>query len=151
MTEDRMSSRIEVEIRVAGESDQERCLEFVQTLTGLERREGWAVTYAALLARERGEILVADESGTLLGMATVSYNLAIRYAGEYAQLEELIVDPAARGKNVGGLLVSTAVERARERGCGEFGLYLVEHTEHNRPFYEKYGFERVGTEMRQAL
>ena len=146
-----MSARIGVEIRVAGESDQGRCLEFVQTLTGLERREGWAITYAALLARARGEILVADEAGALLGMATVSYNLAIRYAGEYAQLEELIVDPAARGKNVGGLLVSTAVERARERGCGEFGLYLVEHTEHNRPFYEKYGFERVGSEMRQAL
>jgi hypothetical protein len=33
---------------------------------------------------------------------TVSYNLAIRYAGEYAQLEELIIDPAACGKNIGG-------------------------------------------------
>ena len=96
-------------------------------------------------------MLVADEGGTLLGVATVSYNLAIRYAGEYAQLEELIVDPAARGKNVGGRLVETAVERARRRGCAEFGLYLLDATEHNRPFYEKYGFEHIGSEMRQPL
>ena len=33
----------------------------------------------------------------------------------------------------------------------EIGLYLVEATEHNRPFYEKYGFVAVGTEMRQRL
>ena len=81
----------------------------------------------------------------------MSYNLAIRYGGEYAQLEELIVDPAARGKNVGGLLIQATIERARARGCAEYGLYLVERTEHNRPFYEKYGFVRVGSEMRQRL
>ncbi len=73
--------------------------------------------------------------------------MAIRYAGEYAQLEELVVDPAARGKgqgargkNLGGLLVKTATQRARKRGCAEFGLYRREATEQNRPLYEKYGF-----------
>ena len=138
-------------IRTATNSDQARCLELIEQLTGGTRVAGWAATFEALLDARRGEVLVADEAGTLLGVATVSYNLAIRYAGEYAQLEELIVDPAARGKNVGGLLVGTAVERARTRGCAEFGLYLLESTEHNRPFYEKYGFEYVGSEMRQRL
>ncbi len=111
----------------------------------------WSEIFDALLSGERGEILVADDEGPLLGVATVSYNLAIRYRGEYCQLEELIVDPAARGKNVGGLLVQESVARARARGCAEFGLYLVEATEGNRPFYEKYGFRVVGSEMRQPL
>ena len=66
--------------------------------------------------------------------------MAIRYAGEYAHLEELVVDPAARGKNLGGLLVKTAIQRARKRGCAEFGLYRLEATEQNRPLYGKYGF-----------
>jgi len=140
-----------VDIRVAAGTDEARCLELIETLTGETRAAGWSATFEALLGGERGEVLVADEGGTLLGVATTSYNLAIRYAGEYAQLEELIVDPAARGKNVGGLLVGAAVERARTRGCAEFGLYLLETTEHNRPFYEKYGFEYVGSEMRQRL
>ena len=140
-----------VDIRVAAEMDEERCLEMIETLTGKTRADGWSATFEALLGGSRGEVLVADEDGTLLGVVTVSYNLAIRYAGEYAQLEELIVDPAARGKSVGRLLVETAVQRARTRGCAEFGLYLLETTEHNRPFYQKYGFEYVGSEMRQPL
>ena len=108
-------------------------------------------TFADLLEQTRGRIIVAEEAGAVLGMASVSYNVAMRYGGEYCQLEELIVDPAARGKNVGGLLVQQTIEDAKARGCAEYGLYLVEHTEHNRPFYEKYGFKVVGTEMRMEL
>ena len=104
-----------------------------------------------LLSKERGQITVAVEDGTVLGMATVSFNLALRYGGEYCQLEELIVSPRARGRNLGGRLVQTVVEIASTRGCAEIGLYLLESTEHNRPFYAKYGFEGVGSEMRQRL
>jgi len=142
---------MEPRIRPAEDGDETTCLEMIEALTGSARTDEWSATFKALLDGSRGEVLVADEAGALLGVATVSYNLAIRYAGEYAQLEELIVAPAARGKNVGGLLVGAAVERARTRGCAEFGLYLMESTERNRSFYEKYGFEHIGSEMRQQL
>ena len=142
---------MELEIRAAAETDEEACLEMIEVLTADTRTPEWSATFKALLDRTRGEVLVAAEAGTLLGVVTVSYNLAIRYAGEYAQLEELIVDSAARGKNVGGLLVEAAIERARARGCAEFGLYLLEATERNRPFYEKHGFRHIGSEMRRRL
>jgi len=140
-----------VDIRAASDTDEAVCLEMIETLTGETRTAGWSGTFGALLDGSRGEVLVADEEGTLRGVVTVSYNLAIRYGGEYAQLEELIVDPAARGKNIGGLLVEAAIECARTRGCAEFGVYLLEATQHNRPFYGKYGFEHVGSELRQRL
>lgn len=142
---------MEPNIRAATDADEASCLEMIESLTGAERAVGWADTFHELVSGSRGEVLVADAAGSLLGVVTVSYNLAIRYAGEYAQLEELIVSQAARGKNVGGLLVAAAVERARARGCAEFGLYLLEATERNRPFYEKYGFRHVGSELRQRL
>ena len=104
-----------------------------------------------LLDAARGEVFVAEDADKILGMASISYNLAMRYGGEYCQLEELIVDPAGRGKNVGGQLVQKTVERAGLRGCAEYGLYLVETTEQNLPFYEKYGFRKVGSELRQSL
>ena len=126
-------------------------MELLSMLVGEAPDGGWGGTFDALLGRERGEIHVADEDGTLLGMATVSYNLAMRYRGEYCQLEELIVDPEARGKNVGGLLVQASLDRAKQRGCAEYGLYLVATTERNQPFYEKYGLVRVGSEMRMDL
>tara|TARA_E500000331_G_scaffold277506_1_gene270282 strand:- start:2736 stop:3176 length:441 start_codon:yes stop_codon:yes gene_type:complete len=113
--------------------------------------DGERAVFERLLNHERGEVFVAVDGDTVLGMATVSYNLAMRYKGEYCQLEELIVDPAARGQNAGGLLVQHTIDNARQRGCAEYGLYLVERTEHNRPFYERYGMEVVGTEMRQSL
>jgi GNAT superfamily N-acetyltransferase len=138
-------------VRTAVPEDRASCLELIEILTGKAPDDGWIETYDRLLSGDRGEILVAVEDDGLLGVATVSYNLAIRYGGEYCQLEELIVSPAARGKNAGGSLVQTAVERARNRGCGEMGLYLVDRSEGNRPFYEKYGFEIVGSEMRQRF
>jgi GNAT superfamily N-acetyltransferase len=138
-------------IRAATAADETRCLALIESLTGEPAAPAWSDAYRQLLRGERGAVHVAEEAGALLGVATVSYNLAIRYAGEYAQLEELIVDPAARGKNVGGLLVEAMLAAARTRGCAEVGLYLLESTEKNRPFYAKYGFAAVGTEMRQAL
>ena len=143
-----------VNIRPARAEDAERCAELLQLLQGAvgEALSGGAqAVLADLLTGARGEVLVAEEDGLLLGLAAVSYNLAMRYGGEYCQLEELIVDPAARGKNAGGLLVQASITRARERGCAEYGLYLVATTEHNLPFYEKYGLERVGSELRMRL
>jgi GNAT superfamily N-acetyltransferase len=140
-----------VKVRRAEPADRATCLALLSTLADQDVQPGWKTTYDALLTGARGDVLVAVEDGQLLGVVTVSYNLAIRYAGEYCQIEELIVDPSARGKNVGALLVTTAANRARERGCAEIGLYLVEHTERNRPFYEKYGFNFAGSEMRQTL
>ena len=140
-----------VTTRRATSGDKDQCLALLEMLTGDGSNEHWRETYDALLSEERGAVLVCEEDGTLLGVATISFNLAIRYSGEYCQLEELIVDSAARGKNAGGLLVQAAIEAARQRGCAEMGLYLVEHTEGNRPFYEKYGFRFVGSEMRIGL
>ena len=61
------------------------------------------------------------------------------------------MDPAARGNNIGALLMNEAVRVAKEKDCQSFGLYLMESTEHNRPFYEKFGFVMVGSEMRQEF
>ena len=143
-----------VELRAATEADRSRCYELLAELgaaTGSAHKPLENNVSDLLLDQKRGRIIVAEEDGVLLGMASVSYNLALRYATEYCQLEELIVSPSARGKNVGGLLVQRTIDDAKERGCVDYGLYLLESTEHNRPFYAKYGFEAIGSEMRQRL
>jgi GNAT superfamily N-acetyltransferase len=104
--------------------------------------------FLQLTGGDRGAILVAEEEEDLLGVITVSFNLAIRYGGPYAQIEELIVDEKARGKNVGAMLVMAAIEESRIRGCKEIGLYALEHT---RGFYEKLGFTYQGPELRRPL
>ena len=149
-----------VEIRLAEKKDYEQCVRLLGVLRASTGGEGNATeklteikrtVYNDMIKGDRGLVLVAEENGELLGMSSISFNLALRYEQSYCQLEELVVDSSARGKNVGGLLVSRAVEQARQAGCNDFGLYLMPQTEHNRPFYEKYGFTALGTEMRQIL
>ena len=143
-----------VSIRLAKSEDRQRCAELLNVLakaTSDPHEIFDTETFESLISNERGSLLVAIDNELILGMASISYNLALRYNGEYCQLEELVVDSEARGKNVGGLLIKKTISLAKKRGCKEFGLYLLESTKHNQGFYEKYGFEVIGLEMRQSL
>lgn len=140
-----------VATRPAIASDRDRIYELVETLTGEDRTARWDAVYASHLAGERGAIIVAESNGDIVGCATVSYNVALRYGGEYCELEELIVDEAARGLSLGRILVQRTIDDAKRRGCAEMGLYLVPSTEGNQGFYAKMGFEVLGTEMRQTF
>ena len=143
-----------VTVRLAKLEDQNRCAELLEVLakaTSDPHEIFDSKTFKNLISNERGSLVVAEENGTVLGMASISFNLALRYNGEYCQLEELVVDKEARGKNVGGLLIEETIKLAKKRGCKEYGLYILESTKHNQGFYEKYGFVKVGEEMRQPL
>ena len=143
-----------VNIRLAKQDDEQRCLELLNVLadsTSDSNKIFNSDTFGKLISNERGSLVIAEENRIILGMASISFNLALRYNGEYCQLEELVVDQDARGKNVGGLLIEETLKLAKNRGCKEFGLYLLESTKHNQPFYEKYGFVVIGDEMRRSL
>lgn len=143
-----------LQLRLAAPGDRDRCLELLGMLGGPDSRQpvsGSAAAFDRLLDGERGQIWVAEKDGRVIGMAAQSFNLAMRYGGDYCQLEELIVDPDARGLRAGAALVEAAIAGARAHGAAEYGLYLVEWTEHNRPFYEKFGLKVVGSEMRMPL
>ncbi len=142
-----------LEIRLATSNDRDACANLLRMLTEATG-SAWETNlsaFDALVDQSRGALFVADRAGELLGLASISFNLALRYDGEYCQLEELVVAPDARGLNLGARLMEATLAAARARGCKDYGLYLIESTEKNQPFYEKFGFERVGSEMRQSL
>ena len=141
-------------IRLAKSEDKEHFSELLNVLSEASPNSNDIFDsgiFNDLISNKRGSLLIAEEEGKVLGMVSISFNLALRYNGEYCQLEELVVHKEARGKNVGGLLIEEALKLAKNRGCKEFGLYLLESTKHNQSFYEKYGFRKIGEEMRQSL
>ena len=143
-----------IKIRLAITEDEQQCSELLDVLakaTSDSNNIFDSNTFNKVISNERGSLVIAVESGKIFGMASISFNLALRYNGEYCQLEELVVHQEARGKNVGGLLIEETLRLAKNRGCKEFGLYLLESTKHNQSFYEKYGFAVIGEEMRQSL
>jgi GNAT superfamily N-acetyltransferase len=141
-----------VHIRQAAAEDRELCVGFIGALNGGPVLPSWHNTFDTLLDDTRGRVYVAEDNDLgILGIASVSFNIAIRYGGEYCQLEELYVHPKARGKNCGGLLLQAVIEGARGRGCAEVGLYITHRHSKNEPFYKKFNFENVGVEVRQKL
>jgi GNAT superfamily N-acetyltransferase len=139
-----------VTTRAATPADEATALRLLSQLLerDITRDSARAWAFQRMLDNERGAVLVAEDETGILGVISFSVNLAIRFDTAYAQIEELVVDEAARGKQVGATLVRAAIEEARRRGCDEMGLYPFEHT---RAFYEKLGFEYVGVELRQRL
>ena len=143
-----------VNVRLGKLEDQIRCSELLDVLTEATSEQNKIFdsdTFSKLISNERGSLVIAEENGIILGMASISFNLALRYNGEYCQLEELVVDQDARGKNIGGLLIEEALRLTKNRGCKEVGLYVLDSTKHNQTFYEKYGFVKIGEEMRKSL
>jgi predicted N-acetyltransferase YhbS len=113
----------------------------------IEQSSAARATYRDLLKSDRGSVIVFELDGEVLGVVTCSYVTAIRYGGNYARMEELIVDDKARGTGAGKILVNAAITEARRRGCGLITLYAREHT---RAFYEKAGFRYIGPELHRA-
>ena len=140
-------------VRTARREDQPRLLELLEQLfSGAQDTRAadtaWRSALPGLLGSDRLRVLVVEDGDGVVGLISFSFNQALRYAGEYCQIEELIVDPRGRGRNLGALLVRSAIEAARARGCLEIGLYAREET---RAFYEKLGFGYRGPEVRLAL
>src|SRR3989454_6021921 len=66
---------------------------------------------------ERGRILVALEGGRPVGVAALSFAWPLEYADRSAWLEELYVEPAARGRGIGTRLLRAALRIAAEAGA----------------------------------
>jgi glucosamine-phosphate N-acetyltransferase len=148
-----MIERAHDQVRAARREDEARLVDLLEQLfAGADdaraERAAWRSALSGLLDSDRLRVLLVEDDAGVVGMISFSFNLALRYAGEYCQIEELIVDPRGRGKKLGALLVESAIDAARERGCFEIGLYAREET---RAFYEKLGFRYRGPEVRLTL
>lgn len=115
--------------------------------TPIEQSSAARAVYRDLVTGARGSVIVFEIDGEVLGVITSSYVSAIRYGGEYARLEELIVNDKARGTGAGMVLLKAAIAEARRRGCSLVTLYSRETT---RAFYEKAGFHYIGPELHRA-
>ena len=92
---------------------------------------------------ERGRILVALENGRAVGVAALSFMWPIEHGDKSAWLEELYVDPAARGQGIGTRLLREALRTAAE--CGAVAVDLEVDADHQRvaKLYVREGFHAI--------
>lgn len=104
---------------------------------------------------DAGEVLVAGESGEIVGVLGVSWQIAMRIPGRYGLIQELWVHPSFRGRTIGGDLLVALFELARRRQVVRLEVGLPSerypHLGATEAFYTSNGFTTIGTRMRCAL
>ncbi|MBK8258217.1 MAG: GNAT family N-acetyltransferase [Polyangiaceae bacterium] len=90
----------------------------------------------------RGHVFVARLDGQIVGLACLSFLWTLEHGGTAVWLDELYVLPEKRGDGVGGALLRSALERARQIGAVAVDLEVdVDHARAER-LYEREGFVR---------
>lgn len=101
--------------------------------------------FQELVSGKGGTMLLAEESGSILGLVTLSYPVAIRCGGKYSCIEEFIVSEKARGKGIGGKLLEAAIRKATEEGS--FELQVNRPSDFGYPVYLRHGWADLGKHL----
>jgi GNAT superfamily N-acetyltransferase len=102
-----------------------------------------------LLADENTEFLLAsvDEGAPASGVCQLRFRYGVWLDATDCLLEDLYVEEPARRHGLGEALVKTAVERARDRGCGRIELDANEANAPAVALYERLGFSSYVEEL----
>jgi ribosomal protein S18 acetylase RimI-like enzyme len=98
-------------------------------------------------------LLAKDESGTAMGVLTLSESFALYAGGEYGTIDEMYVRPQYRCRGVGRQLLAAAMVVARRKRWFRLDVTGPENESHERAvrFYEDLGFEFTGPKLRLLL
>jgi ribosomal protein S18 acetylase RimI-like enzyme len=77
----------------------------------------------------------------VVGVCQLRYRFSVWTGTEDCWLEDIFVEPEARGSGVGRALIEAAFDRARARGCARVELDVNEANPAALALYESLGFE----------
>lgn len=128
--------------------DKER---FLAPRPGME--QGYGGYLATQLEDKDAIILVAEEGDNVVGYAWAHVEgfdyMSLR--GPAGVLEDILVDPAYRGKGIGRTLLDTIIGALKERGMPQVVLSTAERNEPAQRLFEGAGFRRTMIEMTRTL
>ena len=90
-----------IKIRLAITEDEQQCSELLDVLaeaTSDQNNIFDSNTFNQVISNERGGLVIAEEEGQILGMASVSFNLALRYNGEYCPIRGISCSSRSKRK-----------------------------------------------------
>lgn len=87
-------------------------------------------------------VLVAERDDRVLGLVTLQLVVSTAEGGRAALLEDLVVDPTARGAGIGSMLVAAAVDHAANLDCCRVTLVTDAENVDAQRLYERHGFVR---------
>ena len=89
---------------------------------------------------------LAEHDGVAVGFAKLGpHGLPVVPAGPMIELRQLYLTASQQGSGLAGRMMDWVIATARERGARELFLSVYVDNVRARRFYERYGFEEVGT------
>ena len=134
-----------ISIRPAVRDDLDVVIGFIRALADYERLADAVVLERDVLdahlfgARPMAEVLMAELDGAAVGFALFFHNFSTFAGKPGIYLEDLFVDPSARGSGAGKALLRALARLAVERGCARMEWSVLDWNEPAIRFYESLG------------
>jgi GNAT superfamily N-acetyltransferase len=139
-----------IRIRLATTEDTEAVLDLIEQLMEppgpnppYYTRERGRAAVAHCLANPQAGILLAEQDGRAVGLASVFVEVLSIREGWRCVLEELVVDRAQRSRGIGARLLVAAQAWAREHGCTHLRLESGLGRKDAHRFYLAQGMDQV--------
>ncbi|PLX49275.1 MAG: GNAT family N-acetyltransferase [Desulfobulbaceae bacterium] len=133
-------------IRPAGITDIDDLLSLLHLLFSIEKdfvfdtarvRHGLAL----MLASKQSVVLVAEESGQVIGMCTGQLTISTAEGGPALLVEDVVVRQGQQGRGVGRALLHALEGWARSRDIGRLQLLADRNNDPALAFYTKLGWQ----------
>ena len=134
-----------ISIRSAQPDDLDLIIDFIRALAAYERLADAVVLDRATLAahlfgdKPMAEVLIGDVNGVARGFALFFHNFSTFEGRPGIYLEDLFVDPPARGAGLGKALLSKLAQLAIERDCARLEWSVLDWNEPAIKFYHSLG------------
>ena len=89
--------------------------------------------------REGVQLIARDDAGAATAFATVFWTWSTLSAARVGTMNDLFVEPAARGGGVADALIAACVERCRERGAAVLDWQTALDNERAQAVYDRVG------------
>ncbi len=129
-------------IRQATSRDTEQICQLLEELGGYENtKEFLAGRVGYIMHHPDHYLLVYEESGGLVGLASLHIIPELALASDTAILRYLVVSKRSRGQGIGQQLEERCCEIAKRRACGRIQLHCAERRTEAHLFYERLGYQ----------
>ena len=87
-----------------------------------------------------GAVLFAEAGGECVGYLILGWCFSIEQGGRHVLIDEVYLEPGARGRGLGGVLLAAACDWARQRGAEVARLEVSRHNPRAKALYLRSGF-----------
>lgn len=134
------------QIRNANEGDIPVILQFIKELAEYERMSDQvAATEESLkewiFEKQQAEVLIGEMGGKPVGFALFFHNFSTFLGRSGIYLEDLYIQPHARGNGLGKLFFSQLAKLCLERNCGRLEWSCLDWNQNSIHFYLSMGAE----------